>query len=571
MTEGERLLLAQEAGAAFMKAESADDMRRIWRRFYMRLGHRVLGRLLLGRTPDNAVGVGSGKVGVGKPMDGAEIENEAGSFALWPRAFTDEELCKFADSDVNCEALRRTLLADSRFIWLASETSDEGYFVPKRTLLRWFGHVNQRLAQAGQTRLNQHGLGLAISSLRLDGRWDMPPPEAIEFGRRFAFCGSAWTTGQYIFPLAKILEHVSAGSAKRALAILEDLISAQDINPNVVLLEAVEKGLSSLTRRQAHVLRAREGLDGRRRTLQEISTPLRLTRERVRQIEEEAWKRIHHPARKITFVVALLRYVFFRQGSLMVNTNSPDINVLSLVCQAAGVPHAEVPHTGLTILGASAQHVEGLESLWSFPDVMDAEALASRIDRERGLSLLDTDLLVVSERIAHDRRKRLNKAQKVSLALCEVGGPSHYSAVAEAYNRLFPNDSLTERNVHAILGREQYGVVWIGMRGTFALKEWGWEHPSKGLFEAVTEIVKEKYQATDGPVPFTTIAAEIGKLRRAVKASSLTIAAHCNPDLRRIGKDSFLPRMPGDDDLEEIAADELDRILREFESAHDHD
>jgi hypothetical protein len=108
-------------------------------------------------------------------------------------------------------------------------------------------------------------------------------------------------------------------------------------------------------------------------------------------------------------------------------------------------------------------------------------------------------------------------------------------------------------------------VVWIGVRGTYALKEWGYERPSKGLFEAVADIVENRYEATGTPVPFAVIAAEMGKLRRVVKLSSLTFATHCNPRLRRVSGDSFVPRAPDDEVVEEIAEDELDRILQEFE------
>jgi hypothetical protein len=33
----------------FAKAETADDVRRIWKKFYLTVGHRSLGRILMGR------------------------------------------------------------------------------------------------------------------------------------------------------------------------------------------------------------------------------------------------------------------------------------------------------------------------------------------------------------------------------------------------------------------------------------------------------------------------------------------------------------------------------------------
>jgi RNA polymerase primary sigma factor len=56
--------------------------------------------------------------------------------------------------------------------------------------------------------------------------------------------------------------------------------------------------VANLTERQRTVLELRFGLiDGQPRTLEEIGQQLKITRERVRQIEAGALKRMRHPAR----------------------------------------------------------------------------------------------------------------------------------------------------------------------------------------------------------------------------------------------------------------------------------
>lgn len=40
----------KDAEAELNKAETAEDVRRIWRKHYLTVGHRKLGRLLIGRT-----------------------------------------------------------------------------------------------------------------------------------------------------------------------------------------------------------------------------------------------------------------------------------------------------------------------------------------------------------------------------------------------------------------------------------------------------------------------------------------------------------------------------------------
>jgi hypothetical protein len=196
---------------------------------------------------------------------------------------------------------------------------------------------------------------------------------------------------------------------------------------------------------------------------------------------------------------------------------------------------------------------------------IDADSIATHLESERQLCLTHNDLRTLAESLSQFRRKHLTKGQKAYLALRAIGRPAHSSEITEVYNSLFPDQPSTERNIHAVLSREEHGIVWIGVRSTFALKEWGYEHPSKSLFDTVTEIVKERYKETAQPVPFTVVVAEMGKHRQVVNPSSLTIATHCNPNLRRVGKDSFVPREPTEKIQEEISAEELDRILREFE------
>jgi hypothetical protein len=57
--------------------------------------------------------------------------------------------------------------------------------------------------------------------------------------------------------------------------------------------------LSQLSPRECSVLRRRFGLDGSRpETLERISRTFDITRERIRQIEEKALKKLRHPARR---------------------------------------------------------------------------------------------------------------------------------------------------------------------------------------------------------------------------------------------------------------------------------
>jgi RNA polymerase primary sigma factor len=67
---------------------------------------------------------------------------------------------------------------------------------------------------------------------------------------------------------------------------------------NQILKEQVGEVLDTLTRREQDVLRLRYGLvDGRSRTLEEVGREFRVTRERIRQIEAKALRKLRHPSR----------------------------------------------------------------------------------------------------------------------------------------------------------------------------------------------------------------------------------------------------------------------------------
>ena len=56
--------------------------------------------------------------------------------------------------------------------------------------------------------------------------------------------------------------------------------------------------LKTLTPREEKVLRLRFGLaDGRQRTLEEVGGEFNVTRERIRQIEAKALRKLRHPSR----------------------------------------------------------------------------------------------------------------------------------------------------------------------------------------------------------------------------------------------------------------------------------
>ncbi len=78
----------------------------------------------------------------------------------------------------------------------------------------------------------------------------------------------------------------------------EDSPSPQDAASYTMLREQLDEVMSTLTPREAKVLRLRFGLDdGKARTLEEVGREFQVTRERIRQIEAKALRKLRHPSR----------------------------------------------------------------------------------------------------------------------------------------------------------------------------------------------------------------------------------------------------------------------------------
>lgn len=78
----------------------------------------------------------------------------------------------------------------------------------------------------------------------------------------------------------------------------KDALSPDEYANNELLKDEINMVLQGLTEREEKVLRLRFGLyDGRTRTLEEVGKEFNVTRERIRQIEAKALRKLKHPTR----------------------------------------------------------------------------------------------------------------------------------------------------------------------------------------------------------------------------------------------------------------------------------
>ena len=103
------------------------------------------------------------------------------------------------------------------------------------------------------------------------------------------------TKAEATLEMSKVLNDVSSGKY-----FIEDrnTLAPSDAASYQLLREQVDDVLFTLSEREARVLQLRFGLeDGRSRTLEEVGRDFGVTRERIRQIEAKALRKLRHPTR----------------------------------------------------------------------------------------------------------------------------------------------------------------------------------------------------------------------------------------------------------------------------------
>ena len=78
----------------------------------------------------------------------------------------------------------------------------------------------------------------------------------------------------------------------------EDTVTPEESATGQLLKEHVKDMLGALTEREQKILKLRFGLeDGKNHTLEEVGQEFMVTRERIRQIEAKALRKLRHPSR----------------------------------------------------------------------------------------------------------------------------------------------------------------------------------------------------------------------------------------------------------------------------------
>lgn len=489
------------------------------------------------------------------------------------------EIIQYMHYMVEPQYLMRILSRDNRFMKLGNNKEpDTLQYVPKKALFRALVGLNRtaRITQTTHIRIDtlvswiSHVFASSPSRKDLEKvlSWardnilaaPISPEEAIFIASDLVI----WVQSKLLCSIWDLFENISIRNPSRSF--LENEVERH-------IFDFLDELWPAIKTRNLDIVMMRLGIkDGCSHTLEEVGDEYGITRERVRQIEQRFWKQVNSKRKKReillrAFVALLLKQ---RGRRLFSKADGKDFFRLQFISEVCDLPFCKMEKIGVFALGIDQQKCQLILDILKSPESCIFEYALTFIDGIGELYLCPEDREWLALALSNKKRKSMNWPQIVFLALQEIGRPAHYVEISEQCKLLFPERDVTPHNILAAISRdhqeqlEDSPLVWTGTRGVYALREWGYERPTKGLHETVFEIVKDKHEETSRAVSLTTIMAEIGKYRKIVNESSVSIAAFCNPKLELVGKNSFIPATGKklDKDDESGDSEELDKVLR---------
>lgn len=346
-----------------------------------------------------------------------------------------------------------------------------------------------------------------------------------------------------------------------SISILDKIIASQedqakqDFHP----LEVISQLLHGLSEKEADVLKRRYGLDGAaKETLEAIGTSYQVTRERIRQIENLAVKKIKaetqfhvliKPIEHVTMSVIednggimneqnLLAELF--PGNRTIATDQAMVFLLGELmddrCLSAGPDEIFtkswrtkvldtdfVKQTLDMLLQLIETHATPLDATTLFAKVQAEpfyQAHAAQLTEAAIVSYLEVSAAV--DRNPFDEYglrkwgsvvpKRMN--DKIYLILKKSGKPMHFVDIAKKISEVFQKEAYPPTVHNELILNKQY--VLVG-RGIYALREWGYQ---SGV---VTDVIMHILQHHQGPLSREAIVEAVLE-QRIVKKNTIHLA-----------------------------------------------
>lgn len=483
-------------------------------------------------------------IGVGK-MRNQQIDDAIALMASRGRAFSAKDIADFEEWQGLAAFIEKTLRRHCRMgtiIRLEGIEDDKDrypHYLSKRAAKKWWVKSTLKLASTNVDYVTAAQLATSMSlSLGIGRRWDNPPKGMLNMGKEWAVVSEGCVPDSYVFPWAMLIRW-----DPKFRGVFSELFQFNpgDSWSNYSLKSTVDQMLSTLPDRESRVLQMRFGFrNSGKSTLEEIGREFGVTRERIRQIEVKALRKSRHPVRNRVLLLGLASE-FIRSGGSLLMFESDRLPVHSLLRAIFGNKSQYIPELGVGVITDI--------DLWNFSDYLNSDS-GHKLDD----CMLATFLPFLSKADAARLRKPIethkqklvaswSRPRMILEALRHLGRAAHFQEIAERCNEMFPGRANTSHNWHAAMDRsERFGIVWIGRKGMYGLKEHGYSRPSKDLFESAADIVERKYSETRQPVSDDVVIEELGKVRRELNPNSVKMALSFSERLTSLGGGKFVPK-----------------------------
>lgn len=337
------------------------------------------------------------------------------------------------------------------------------------------------------------------------------------------------------------------GSVIRSILVEQEEKNIEGLDPLVITVSAV----NNLKDRERDVVMSRFGLTSPKKvTLEEVGKKFQVTRERVRQIEASAVKKLSEkPGRELTSILKVINSHIIEAGGVISLDDLADyfrlvrdqrfeleLNALRLIMMLdetlkplekidtvkAGWARKDFDTSVLKPLMEEVTKI-----LTTSGEPMEEDALINALHEDNKHPRMTRSLLLSVLRVAKNMAqtavgkwglttwpsvspKRIR--DKVFLVLEKYGKPLHFNEIAELINQIFPDKKVLSRTVHnELIGDKRF--VLVG-RGVYALKEWGYQ---PGV---VADVIKEVLQHAGKALTTDEIVSEVMK-RRQIKRNTV--------------------------------------------------
>jgi len=267
--------------------------------------------------------------------------------------------------------------------------------------------------------------------------------------------------------------------------------------------QQIDDVLFTLGDREARVLQLRFGLeDGRQRTLEEVGRDFALSRERIRQIEAKALRKLRHPTRSMKLRPALSFLVDLAEttGSNFNGNNLAQVYSAMTDSSPSRLPgHVNLlakifgryekttsplkafdifvnkclletlhPLSVVQLEAAIRRHPEAFSEIANWPRL----DVGLRLKLVLGVEIDGQGICSPAMATNFGLNRRDRRLSAIIRVLQEEGEPLHCVRIAERIGSLLPGSlGLTKRNVEAWVNRYDQHFKWAG-RGTYGLAKW---------------------------------------------------------------------------------------------------